>query len=48
MAKATSKERTAKVTVKDLEDIISNEDGMFLLPDTSHDLVYPNIYISEE
>lgn len=48
MAKATSKERTAKVTVKDLEDILANGDGIFELPGTSHDLVYPNIYISEE
>ena len=48
MAEAKSKERTAKVTVKDLEDILANEDGMFELPGGSHDLVYPNIYISEE
>ncbi|KAI6656824.1 Dual specificity protein phosphatase 3 [Oopsacas minuta] len=40
--------RKDKVTVKDLLDIIADENGLFMLPDTSHDLVYPNIYISEE
>ena len=48
MAEATTKEKTTRLTVRDLENIIADENGLFELPFKSHDLVYPNIYISEE